>query len=117
MNKWLSTHIRDCETIVKKPVIFAEYGPKWSHAPGYTERGRRDALSLMFNAVHDNAQVGGPAGGALVWLFVTNATRGDFDDGYGIVPGEDSAIDSLFQHQGGRLAMLHSWSQFHPTTV
>ncbi|GAB4845080.1 hypothetical protein Ancab_038486 [Ancistrocladus abbreviatus] len=102
VQRWLSSQLTDSRTILKKPLVFAEFG-KLKKAAGYGINGRDAYLNMIYTAIYDSARSGGGTGSVLVWQIVTGGIE-SFYDGYEIVLSQDFSTNSIIarQSQHGR---------------
>ncbi|KAK6932084.1 Glycoside hydrolase, family 5, partial [Dillenia turbinata] len=83
VQRWLTSHWTDSKTIIKKPMVFAEFG-KSKKDPGYSASGRDSFLSSIYNSIYNLARSGGSIGGGLVWQVMPEGLD-SYYDGYEII--------------------------------
>ncbi|XP_011083658.1 mannan endo-1,4-beta-mannosidase 7-like [Sesamum indicum] len=101
LNDWLNSHIQDAQTVLQKPVLFAEFG-KSSKDAGYDTYKRDDLFNMVYSAIYSSAGSGGVAAGGLFWQLLTEGMD-DFSDGYEIVFSENPSTASLIADQSQKL--------------
>jgi mannan endo-1,4-beta-mannosidase len=83
MQRWMSSHWTDSKTILKKPLVFAEFG-KSNKDPGYTTSVRDSFLNTVHTSIYNSARNGGTIGGGFVWQILAEGMD-SYYDGYEIV--------------------------------
>ncbi|KAL8490460.1 hypothetical protein ACS0TY_025599 [Phlomoides rotata] len=101
LDKWLNSHIKDAETIIQKPLLFAEFG-KSSKDPGYDTHKRDELFSAVYSAIYSSASRGGAAAGGLFWQLLTQGMD-NLRDGYEIVFSESPSTATMIQQQSQKL--------------
>ncbi|CAN4098026.1 unnamed protein product [Withania somnifera] len=104
MQRWMTSHWEDSRTILKKPLVLAEFG-KSSKDPGYNQNARDAFMSLVYRNVYNFAKAGGTMGGTLVWQLVAQGMD-NFDDGYSIILGQNPSITGLISGQSHAMSIL-----------
>lgn len=104
LHDWISTHLEDANKILKKPVLFAEFG-KSSKDPGFYEGQRDNVFRVVYEHIYASARWGGAGGGALFWQLMTEGMSSD-GDGYEVVLSQNPSTASLISTQSHRLAEL-----------
>ncbi|XP_019437008.1 PREDICTED: mannan endo-1,4-beta-mannosidase 2-like [Lupinus angustifolius] len=106
--KWMRSHIEDGDTVLKKPVLFSEYGLSETMA-NFTLSNREKMHKTISDIIYKSAKKNRSGAGALVWQFLVGGMK-EFSDSYGMVPYESSSTDSIFIKQSCRLARIKGWS-------
>ncbi|KAH7441943.1 hypothetical protein KP509_03G063200 [Ceratopteris richardii] len=102
---WVGAHMSD-GSIVKKPLLFTEFGLSKLVQGSAVEERRVALFSALYATVYSSAMNGGPVAGALVWQLCTQAVEGTMvTDGYG-VSSLDSSLTSLISLQSQKLSEL-----------
>ncbi|XP_074373553.1 mannan endo-1,4-beta-mannosidase 5-like [Apium graveolens] len=104
MGKWMRSHFMDAKTILKKPIVIAEFG-KSSKDPGYSTNARDLYMATMYKAIYRFARNGGTLGGALVWQIMAQDMQ-SYNDGYQIVLAQDQSTGNLITQQSHAMATL-----------
>lgn len=104
MQRWMTSHWQDSRTILKKPLVLAEFG-KSSKDPGFNQNARDAFMSLVYRNVYNFAKAGGTMGGSLVWQLVAQGMD-NFDDGYSIVLAQNPSTAGLISGQSHAMATL-----------
>ncbi|XP_021759949.1 mannan endo-1,4-beta-mannosidase 7-like [Chenopodium quinoa] len=102
--QWVQQHIMDSLNILKKPVIFAEFGKSYK-VSGYTPSDRNQLYNITYASIYSSASRGGPAAGGLFWHLLTKGMD-NFRDGYEIVFEEESYIAGIISEQSQKLSGL-----------
>ncbi|KAH7519743.1 hypothetical protein FEM48_Zijuj08G0069600 [Ziziphus jujuba var. spinosa] len=103
MQRWLASHLTDSKMVLKKPLVFAEFG-KSEKDPGYSQSARDAFLSEVYNSIYDFARNGG-IGGGLVWQILAEGMD-SFDDGYEIVLSQNPLTASVIAQQSRKMTAL-----------
>ncbi|CAL0304349.1 unnamed protein product [Lupinus luteus] len=107
MGSWMSSHLQDSRTILKKPLVLTEFG-KSKKDPGYSIEGRDSFMNNVYSSIYNLAQNGGTFGGGLVWQLLDEGMD-ECDDGYEIVLSQHISTASIISHQCARMvALAHS---------
>ncbi|GMJ15413.1 endo-beta-mannase 7 [Hibiscus trionum] len=91
---WLNNHIQDALNILKKPLLFAEFG-KSLKASGPPQRD--ELFNTVYAAIYSSARGGGAAIGGLFWQLFAEGMD-SFGDGYEIIMSQlTSTVDIITQ--------------------
>uniref|UniRef100_A0A2P2QN07 mannan endo-1,4-beta-mannosidase n=1 Tax=Rhizophora mucronata TaxID=61149 RepID=A0A2P2QN07_RHIMU len=99
LNNWLNNHIQDTQNILKKPVLFAEFG-KSARTSSYNQRD--ELFSTVYSAIYSSASGGGVAAGGMFWQLLTEGMD-SFRDGYEVVFSENPSTAGLIADQSQKL--------------
>lgn len=114
MQKWMTSHWEDSRTILKKPLVFTEFG-KSNKYPGYIINARDSFMSVVYSNINNLAQNGGTFAGGCVWQLLDEGMDG-YDDGYAIVLSQNpSTYNVITQESSKMIAVAHSLSKSHGT--
>lgn len=105
ISKWVSIHIEDCDTELKKPVLFTEFGLSSDHKD-YDPAKRHIFYKSIYDAVHNSAKNNGAGGGALIWQFLARGME-KYNDDFGIFPDSRQPMYELIKHQSCRIAEVN----------
>lgn len=104
VNKWITAHVEDGETVLDKPVLTTEFG--LSHTVQGFEHSHRDLFyRAVFDIVYESAKRGGAGSGAFVWQLAVERMEEYLDD-FAIVPSARPSVRRLIKAQSCRLAKL-----------
>ncbi|PON95166.1 1,4-alpha-glucan-branching enzyme [Trema orientale] len=103
LQRWLTSHWEDSRTILKKPLVFAEFG-KSKKDPGYSESGRDNFLNTLYSNIYNLARNGG-IGGGLVWQIMAQGME-SYYDGYEIVLSQNPATAGVISQQSKKMIAL-----------
>ncbi|GAU27148.1 hypothetical protein TSUD_104570 [Trifolium subterraneum] len=109
ISKWMLSHIEDGDQVLKKPVLFSEYGLSKKNQD-FTVSARENMYDTILNIVYKSAKRNRSGAGSLVWQFLASGME-DYSDDYGIFPSESPSIQSLFIKHSCKLAKLKGWTQ------
>ncbi|KAI5353840.1 hypothetical protein L3X38_006734 [Prunus dulcis] len=104
LNNWVNDHIQDAQNILKKPILFAEFGRSLKES-GYTTNQRDRIFTSVYSAIYSSARGGGAAVGGLFWQLLAEGMD-SFQDGYGVVLSESSSTVSLISEESQRLIKI-----------
>ena len=111
VQRWLTSHWTDSKTILKKPLVFSEFG-KSKKDPGYSESSRDIFLSTLYTNIYDLARNGG-IGGGLVWQIMAQGMD-SYNDGYEIVLSQNPATANVISQQSKKMTALeHTFVHQH----
>ncbi|CAI0556331.1 unnamed protein product [Linum tenue] len=104
LQKWMSSHLTDSRTILRKPLVFAEFGLS-NKATGYANLGRDLFLNAVYGTIFGSARYGGTIGGGLVWQLLADGMD-SYNDGYEIVLSQCPSTSFLIGLQSRRMSAL-----------
>ncbi|OVA04200.1 Glycoside hydrolase [Macleaya cordata] len=104
LQRWMSSHWTDSMTILKKPLVFAEFG-KSNKDQGYTLSGRNSYMNTIYNNIYNFASSGGTMGGGLVWQIVAEGME-SYYDGYEIILSQNPSTTRLIAGQSHKMTAL-----------
>lgn len=111
LDEWLNSHIQDAQTIIQKPLVFAEFG-KSSKDSGYNTNKRDELFSTVYSAIYSSARRGGVAAGGLFWQLLTEGMD-NFRDGYEIVFSESPSTANVIAEQSQKLNKIRKLYKNH----
>ncbi|CAH9115914.1 unnamed protein product [Cuscuta epithymum] len=97
LDKWMKSHWEDAKTVLKKPLVFAEFG-KSSRDGGFSIEGRNSFLSKVYENTCELAKDGGTMAGSMVWQLMAHDMDA-WDDGYSIVLPQNPSTASVISKQ------------------
>ncbi|CAI0436084.1 unnamed protein product [Linum tenue] len=99
LTHWLQVHIQDSQNVLRKPVLFAEFGKSLRTAPVE----QRDRLfDTVYTAIYSSARAGGAAAGGMFWQLFTEGMH-NFGDGYEVVLSENGSTAGIIADQSNKL--------------
>ncbi|KAJ8759517.1 hypothetical protein K2173_007134 [Erythroxylum novogranatense] len=104
MQRWITSHWTDSRAIIKKPLIFAEFG-KSTKDPGYSITARNSFLSTIYSSIYNLARNGGTLGGGLVWQLMAPGME-SYDYGYEIVLSQNPSTNVVIAEQSNKMMAL-----------
>ncbi|XP_058092028.1 mannan endo-1,4-beta-mannosidase 7 [Magnolia sinica] len=104
LNKWLDTHIRDAQNVLRKPLLLTEFG-KSRKDPGFTNYQRDLLFNTVYYKIYASARSGGAAAGGLFWQLLTPGME-SFRDGYEIIMKENSSTARMIARESRKLYQL-----------
>ncbi|OMO84431.1 hypothetical protein COLO4_22038 [Corchorus olitorius] len=104
LNNWLDAHIQDAQFILRKPVLFTEFGKSWKD-PGFSTYQRDQLFNTVYYKIYSSAKRGGPAAGGLFWQLLAEG-MGSFKDGYEIILSESSSTANIITQQSHKLDQI-----------
>ncbi|PWA70455.1 mannan endo-1,4-beta-mannosidase 1 [Artemisia annua] len=115
MQNWMSSHYQDSRTILKKPLIVAEFG-KSSKDPNFNTIKRDSYLNAVYRNIYMEARSGGTVGGGLVWQLMADGMS-SYGDGYEIVLSDNPSTDSIISQQSHAMSTLSHVLRLGPNNV
>ena len=100
----MQTHIEDACRILKKPVLFAEFGKSYKD-PGDSTGQRDRFFRKVYENIYAAACSGRTGGGGLFWQLMAPGMD-SFADGYDIVLSENASTAAIISLQSNRLSAL-----------
>ncbi|MQM09730.1 hypothetical protein Taro_042603 [Colocasia esculenta] len=111
-SRWVRSHIDDGDRILRKPVMFTEFG--LSNKNKDFEHSHRDTFyQAIFNIMHESARKYGSGAGAFIWQLLVGGME-EYNDDYGLVPWERPSIYKLIKEQSCKLTAIRfgqDWSK------
>eukprot|EP00250_Pteridium_aquilinum_P020779 c24944_g4_i1 orf=205-1407(+) len=104
VENWLSAHITDCTSILKKPFLFGEFGVS-SKNTSFKSENRESFLSSIYTVLYISALGQGAGAGGLLWQLFPKGLE-NFNDGYQVVLSEDESISRIVKEHSQRLRDL-----------
>ncbi|XP_051124677.1 mannan endo-1,4-beta-mannosidase 7-like [Andrographis paniculata] len=104
LNDWLDSHIHDAQNVLRKPLLFAEFG-KSSKDLGYRTDQRDELFDRIYSAIYSSAAAGGAAAGGLFWQLLAPGMD-TFRDGYEILFSESPSTAALISAQSQKLESI-----------
>lgn len=104
LNNWLNTHIEDAQYILRKPLLFTEFG-KSRKDPGYSTYQRDLLFNTVYYKIYSSAKRGGAAAGGLFWQLLTEGMD-SFRDGYEIVLSQSPSTANVIAQQSHKLYQI-----------
>ncbi|KAG4960985.1 hypothetical protein AAZX31_13G279300 [Glycine max] len=109
VSKWMLSHIEDGDKVLKKPVLFSEFGLSETNQ-NFSMSDREKMHRAVLDIIYKSAKRNRSGAGALVWQFLVGGMK-EFSDEYGMVPWESSSTPHIFIEQSCRLANAKGWTQ------
>lgn len=110
MQRWMTSHWTDSRTILRKPLVFSEFG-KSKKDPGYSTSARDSFLNTVYTNIYNLARNGGTLGGGLVW-HILDEGMDSYYDGYEIVLSKDLSTSTVISQQSNKMkALEHTLSR------
>ncbi|KAH9781739.1 Mannan endo-1,4-beta-mannosidase 1 [Citrus sinensis] len=104
VQKWLESHWTDSKTILKKPLVFSEFGKSCKEA-GFSINVRDSFLNTIYMNIYNLARNGGAIGGGMVWQLMAEGMQPYFD-GYEIVLSQNPSTRSVIAQQSNKMTAL-----------
>eukprot|EP00252_Welwitschia_mirabilis_P001888 TRINITY_DN11856_c0_g2_i4.p1 TRINITY_DN11856_c0_g2~~TRINITY_DN11856_c0_g2_i4.p1 ORF type:complete len:404 (-),score=68.70 TRINITY_DN11856_c0_g2_i4:107-1318(-) len=103
-SEWVTSHIEDGDKILKKPVLFTEFGLS-SSCKDYEASHRDLLLKTMYQQIYESASRGKAGAGALIWQFTAEGMD-EYEDDFSLVPWQRSSTFDLIIKQSCRLQFV-----------
>ncbi|XP_052188694.1 mannan endo-1,4-beta-mannosidase 7-like [Diospyros lotus] len=101
LSNWAANHIQDAQSVLRKPILFAEFGKSWKD-PGFNTDQRDLVFNTVYSAIYSSARGGGAAAGGLFWQLLTEGMD-SFRDGYDVVFAESPSTAAVIAEQSVKL--------------
>lgn len=105
VKKWIGAHIEDCNSIVRKPLLIAEFG-KSSYSAGFSVEARDEYFSSIFNMFYKSARNGGSCSGTTFWQVMAEGME-NWGDGYQVVLDQNPSTAAVISQQSQRISSLN----------
>ena len=114
LEEWIALHWTDSKTILKKPLIFEEFGKsiRDQNQTSSSVRDRDAFLSKVFSIIYNLARNGATMAGGLVWQVMAEGME-SYYDGYEIVLSQTPSTTAIITHQSNNMAALNTRTQHH----
>ncbi|KAF6142178.1 hypothetical protein GIB67_037096 [Kingdonia uniflora] len=103
MQRWMSSHWADSKKIIKKPLVFSEFG-KSNKDPGYSSGVRDSFVNAVYRNIYDFA-IRGAVGGGLIWQIMAEGME-IYNDGYEIVLSQEPSTSGVISSQSAKMSIL-----------
>ncbi|KAH9319974.1 hypothetical protein KI387_021743 [Taxus chinensis] len=105
LKRWMKVHIKDANRVLKKPILFSEFGKSYKD-PGYNITQRDRFYKIVYKNIYKAAKSGKAGGGGLLWQLMAQGMK-SLADGYEIVLSQSpSSTAALISSQSKRLISL-----------
>ncbi|XP_043695227.1 mannan endo-1,4-beta-mannosidase 5-like [Telopea speciosissima] len=104
LQRWMESHWTDSRMILKKPLLFAEFG-KSKKDPGFNISIRDSFLNTIYSNIYNFARSGGTIGGGLVWQILAEEME-SYYDGYEIVLTQNPSTSRVITEQSHLMTTL-----------
>ncbi|VVA31872.1 PREDICTED: mannan endo-1 [Prunus dulcis] len=101
VDRWVQAHIQDCNTVVKKPLLVAEFGKSYK-LPGYVLQKRDAYFGKIYSDIYSSASRGGSCVGGLFWQLMA-PNMDTFGDGYEVVLEQSPTTATVIAQQSRKL--------------
>lgn len=106
LKKWIQIHLEDVVRVLKKPVLFAEFGKSYKD-PGYSTAQRDRFYNTVYNNIYSTVSSGKAGGGGLFWQLMAEGMD-SYADGYDIVLSRNPSIAAIIFSQSHRMSVLNT---------
>lgn len=108
MERWMLNHWEDARSILKKPLVVAEFGKSCKDAAGLNERSRDLYIANVYNQIYRFATTGGATmSGSLVWQLMAEGMD-QYHDGYQIILSQTPSTAGIISRQSHAMNALMS---------
>ncbi|KAL8188622.1 hypothetical protein R6Q57_029783 [Mikania cordata] len=105
VSKWMRSHIEDGDQVLKKPVMFTEFGLS-DQNKGFDPQQRDRFYKTVFDVIYESAKKKGAGGGSFAWQFFVEGME-EYNDDFGIVPWKRASTYEIITQHTCRLAKSH----------
>lgn len=112
MERWMWSHWQDAKTVLKKPLVIAEFG-KSSKDAGFSLGQREAYMGNVYRDIYRMARSGGTMSGSLVWQLMAEGMDA-YSDGYDIVLSQTPSTAGVMSRQSNAMnALSHLFGNHH----
>ncbi|RHN80929.1 putative mannan endo-1,4-beta-mannosidase [Medicago truncatula] len=104
VDEWIEAHIQDSNTILKKPLVIAEFG-KSSKSHGYSIAIRDNYFKKVYNAISRSAINGGSCAGGIFWQLLSQGMD-TYGDGYEVVFENCPSTGEIIKQQSMKMSHI-----------
>lgn len=104
--KWIKSHIEDCNSVLKKPLLITEFG-KSSRSKGYTVKQRDEYFRNIFNTAYQSAKSGGSCSGTMFWQVLAKGME-NWGDNYQVVLENNPSTNAVISQQSQKISSIDS---------
>lgn len=104
LSSWVDSHVNDSQNILKKPVLFLEFGSNL-HAKKNGTYERDVLLNVVYGKVYESATKGQAGAGALIWQLMVEGMQ-KYHDEFALIAWENPSTYKLIVQQSCRLLRL-----------
>ncbi|KAI3762824.1 hypothetical protein L1987_53266 [Smallanthus sonchifolius] len=105
LQQWIHDHIKDAQEVIRKPILFAEFGKSWEHH-GYNASQRDQLYNVVYSSIYKSASISGVAVGGLFWQQLVRGMD-SYKDRYEVILSEPSSTVRLIAQQAKKLSVTH----------
>ncbi|PON34043.1 1,4-alpha-glucan-branching enzyme [Parasponia andersonii] len=103
LSHWVDSHIRDSDYVLKKPVLFTEFGS--SLRLNKKAEDRNLLLKTVFDRIYESAKKREAGAGALIWQLLVEGAD-EYADQFSLVAWDHPSIYKLITRQSCRLRRI-----------
>nr|GEV05398.1 putative mannan endo-1,4-beta-mannosidase 9 [Tanacetum cinerariifolium] len=104
--KWIKSHIEDCNSVLKKPLLITEFG-KSSQSADYTVKQRDKYFRNIFNTAYQSANSGGSCAGTMFWQVMAKGME-NWGDSYQVVLENNPSTAAVISQQSQKISSIDS---------
>ncbi|XP_028805662.1 mannan endo-1,4-beta-mannosidase 5-like [Neltuma alba] len=104
LKRWLTIHWTDSKSILKKPLVFGEFG-KSSKDPGFSIKQRDAFMTEVYASIYNLAKSGRTIAGGLVWQ-IGGEGMDSYFDGYEVVLTLNPSTREIIRNQSNNMISL-----------
>ncbi|KAH9605520.1 hypothetical protein KSS87_023148 [Heliosperma pusillum] len=105
LEQWIKQHIQDSQNILRKPVLFAEFGKSYN-VSGYKPIDRDRVYDVVYEEIFNSANVGGAAAGGLFWQLLADGMDPNIRDGYDVVLKDSDSLALIIFEESYKLSKV-----------
>ncbi|CAA0833702.1 Mannan endo-1-4-beta-mannosidase 7 [Striga hermonthica] len=104
MERWMTSHWEDAKTVLKKPLVIAEFG-KSCKDPVFDPNERDLYMGNVYRDIYRYARTRGTMSGSLVWQLMGEGME-EYYDGYEIVLSQSPSTAGIMSRQAHAMTAL-----------
>ncbi|XP_010928140.1 mannan endo-1,4-beta-mannosidase 6 isoform X1 [Elaeis guineensis] len=104
LSSWVDSHVNDSQNVLKKPVLFLEFGSNLRAKKNGTYE-KNVLLNVVYDKVYESAKKGQAGAGALIWQLMVEGMQ-NYRDEFSLIAWENPSTYKLIVQQSCRLLRL-----------
>lgn len=111
VDKWIVAHLKDAYTLLRKPIILAEFGKSSRESPEYNIAKKDNYFKKIYNAISTSATSGGSCAGAIFWQLLSQGMD-SYGDGYEVILENSPTTAQIIKEQSTKMSNIKNKSLY-----
>ncbi|CAL5208750.1 unnamed protein product [Lathyrus oleraceus] len=111
VDKWIVAHLKDADTLLRKPIILAEFGKSSRESPGYNIAKKDNYFKKIYNAISTGATSGGSCAGGIFWQLLSPGMD-SYGDGYEVILENSPTTAQIIKEQSTKMSNMKNKSLY-----